>query len=66
MTTTFKPVTRNDLDAQFGAIWRALECYRADCIPEGQDPQYDEEWNDICSVMAWFEEDLTTFYRGEE
>ena len=63
--TEFKPVTRNDLDAQLAAIWHALECYRADCIPEGQEPQYDEEWNDICSVMAWFEEDLTTFYRGE-
>jgi hypothetical protein len=64
--TEFKPVTRNDLDAQFGTIWRALECYRADCIPEGQDSQYDDEWGDICSVMAWFEEDLTAFYRGDE
>ena len=66
MTTTFKPVTRNDLAAQFEAIWTALESYRENCIPEGQDPDYDEEWSDICSVMAWFEEDLTAFYRGDK
>ena len=65
MTTTFKPVTRDNLDSQFGALWRALECYREDCIPEGQDPQFDAEWNDICSAMAWIEEDLTAYYRGE-
>ena len=58
MSTTFRPVTSNDRDSQFGAIWRALEAYREDCIPEGQDPQYDAEWSDICTVMAWWQEDL--------
>ena len=65
MSTTFKRVTRNDLDSQFGAIWRALEAYREDCIPEGQDPQYDEEWSDICTVMAWWQEDLEQLNGGE-
>jgi hypothetical protein len=52
------PVTRNNLDSQFEAIWRALEGYRENCIPEGQEPQYDEEWNDICTAMAWICEEL--------
>jgi len=58
-------VTRNDINSQLEAIWRALEGYRENCIPEGQEPQYDEEWSDICSAMAWIEEDLTAYEGGE-
>jgi len=39
------------------AVWRALEAYRENCIPEG-DPDYDREWSDICSAMSWIREAL--------
>lgn len=42
---------------QLNIIWDALCAYRADLIPEGE-PAYDEEWNDICTAMAWIEEEL--------
>lgn len=38
-------------------IWNALTFYREHGIPEGQ-TDYDEEWNDICTNMAWIEESL--------
>lgn len=40
------------------AIWHALHAYRKDCIPEGGDPAYDEEWSEICIAMAWTREAL--------
>lgn len=33
-------------------IWDALASHRETCIPEG-DPEYDAEWSDICTAMAW-------------
>jgi hypothetical protein len=39
-------------------IWEALHGYRENCIPEGGDPAYDEQWNDICSAMAYMQEDM--------
>jgi hypothetical protein len=39
-------------------IWEALHGYRENCIPEGGDPAYDEQWNDICSAMAYIQEEL--------
>jgi hypothetical protein len=38
-------------------IWAALQAYRADLIPEG-DEHYDEIWSDVCTAMAWIAEDL--------
>jgi hypothetical protein len=38
-------------------IWDALFKYRDDCIPEG-DAKYDAEWSDICTAMAWLQEEL--------
>ena len=38
-------------------IWNALHFYREHGIPEGQE-QYDNEWSDICTEMAWIAEDL--------
>jgi hypothetical protein len=38
-------------------IWAALQAYRADLIPEG-DEQYDAIWSDVCTAMAWIAEDL--------
>jgi hypothetical protein len=50
-------MTRNDLDSILETIWQALEGYREDCIPEGQ-ADYDDQWSDICTAMAWIQEDL--------
>ena len=38
-------------------IWIALENYRASLIPEGKE-SHDEEWDEICSQMAYIEEPL--------
>ena len=46
-----------DIHEQLEIIWEALYAYRADLIPEG-DEQYDALWSDICTAMAWIEEDL--------
>ena len=48
----------NDMESIFDTIWNALEGYRETCIPEGLEPHYDEEWSDICTAMAWIQEDL--------
>lgn len=46
------PIIKSDLDI----LWNALEFYRQHGIPECN-PEYDTEWNDICTLMAWIEED---------
>lgn len=58
MSTT--DLTRNNLDSILNTIWEALEAYRENCIPEG-DSDYDEQWDDICTAMAWITEDLEAF-----
>lgn len=45
--------TREALDV----IWNALHGYRETCLPEGE-AAYDDEWNDICTAMAWVSEAL--------
>lgn len=50
-------MNRHDSKEQIEVIWEALEAYRSDLIPEG-DPQYDEIWSDVCTAMAWIQEDL--------
>jgi hypothetical protein len=54
-------MNRHDTKAQLEVIWEALEAYRSDLIPEG-DSHYDEivgnDWNEICTAMAWIQEDL--------
>ena len=45
------------VDIDLDLIWNALEFYRENGIPEG-DKDYDLEWNDICTAMAWIEETL--------
>jgi hypothetical protein len=40
-------------------LWEVLGDYRHQVIPEGIAPN-DEKWNDICTVMAWLEEDYKT------
>jgi len=50
-------MNRNNSREHLEIIWDALEAYREDLIPEG-DPQYDEIWSDVCTAMAWIQEDL--------
>ena len=47
----------HDIKEQLNIVWDALEAYRADLIPEG-DEQFDEIWDDICTAMAVITEDL--------
>jgi hypothetical protein len=48
-----KPLSKDDLEV----IWNALYFYREHGIPEGN-KDYDDEWSDICTVMAWIDEDI--------
>lgn len=48
----------NDVPSMLETIWSALEGYRDYCIPEGI-LSNDVEWSDICTAMAWIEEDLS-------
>jgi len=50
-------MNRNNSREHIEVIWDALHAYREDLIPEG-DPQYDEIWSDVCTAMAWIQEDL--------
>ena len=50
-------VTYNNRESWMETVWVALQNYREDCIPEG-DAMYDNEWNDICTAMAWIREEL--------
>ena len=38
-------------------VWQALYGFREDCIPEGTD-MYDQQWDEICTAMAWIKENL--------
>ena len=51
----------NDMESILETIWQGLEGYRENCIPEG-DKQYDVEWADICTAMAWIQEDLEKYH----
>ena len=46
-------VSHQDLEQ----LWNALEFYREHGIPEGNQ-EYDQEWGDICTTMAWIREEL--------
>lgn len=50
-------MTRHDSKAQLETIWEALHIYREYLIPEGN-ATFDEIWSDVCTAMAWIEEDL--------
>jgi hypothetical protein len=50
-------LTHGDRMSWFDTVWDALAAYRETCIPEG-DADYDAEWDEICTAMAWIEEEL--------
>ena len=54
-----------DIQDAIKTVWLALEGYRENCIPEGEE-SYDEEWNDICTAMAVITEDLKLEIDHEE
>jgi len=54
----------NNVDSMLDVIWEALHGYRQNCIPEGTN-EYDDEWSDICTAMAWIEEDLKFLEEAE-
>ena len=54
---TFKGLKMHDIKQQISIIWDALEAYRSDLIPEG-DEQFDEIWDEVCTAMAVIEENL--------
>jgi len=47
----------HDMKEQLNTVWDALEAYREDLIPEGDD-QFDQIWDDICTAMAFIQENL--------
>jgi hypothetical protein len=57
-------MTRNDFKGQLEMVWGMLEGWR-DHHPEGT-KHNDEFWNEVCTAMAWIEEDLEAAYNGEE
>ncbi len=51
--------TNFSIEESLDTVWEALHGYREDCIPE-TDAMYDEQWDDICTAMAWIKEALPT------
>ena len=52
-----KGLKMHDVKQQIDIIWDALEAYRCDLIPEG-DEQFDEIWDEICTAMSVIQENL--------
>jgi hypothetical protein len=50
-------VTSSNPQSWLETIWYALHMARENCIPES-DPDYDNQWNNICEAMAWLTESL--------
>ena len=55
----------NNVESMLEVVWEALHGYRQSCIPEGVE-EYDDEWSDICTAMAWIEEDLENYHNRDE
>ena len=51
-----KPPTNFDVCESMDYIWEILSDYRNNCIPEGIS-NHDEIWDEICTSMAWIEEE---------
>ena len=45
------------VDTWFEVVWDALESFRANEIPEG-DRLNDDRWSEICTAMAWINEEF--------
>jgi hypothetical protein len=51
------PLTNFDTDQSMAVVWQMLHAAREDLIPEG-DESYDEQWDEICTAMAWIDDAL--------
>jgi hypothetical protein len=60
--STIKGLTRDNLQAQLDIIWYVLEEWRLD-YPQGL-LETDMIWKDVCTAMAWIEEDLEAAYNS--
>lgn len=49
------PLRKNEPTSWIDTVWDALQGYREDCISED-----DEQWDDICTAMAWITEEVIT------
>ena len=49
---------RNELIKSLSSVWDVLDMAREDCIPEGRDESYDEQWDEVCEAMAKIHEAL--------
>ena len=50
--------TNGDARDALRTVWDTLQNYRDELIPEGRDEMYDDQWDDICTAMAWIHEAL--------
>jgi len=50
-------LTHSDKISWIETVWDALQSHRENCIPEGVD-NHDAEWDEICTAMAWIQEEL--------
>ncbi len=51
-------ITRSNTKGQLELIWEALQGYRSSYLVEENCKEADEEWDEICTAMAWIAEDL--------
>ena len=49
---------KKELTLCLSSVWDVLYMAREDCIPEGQDDYYDEQWDEVCAAMAKIHEAL--------
>ncbi len=56
MFTKTMILTKADKTSWTETIWDALHGYREMCLPESE--EYDHIWDDICTAMAWIEEEM--------
>jgi hypothetical protein len=54
---TSATLTHGDRESWVNTIWEALHCHRENNIPEGKGAN-DEQWDEICTAMAWIREEL--------
>lgn len=50
-------LTFSNKSSWVSTIWDVLELARDAVIPEGQ-AENDKVWNEVCTAMAWIEEEL--------
>ncbi len=49
--------TNFDIKQSVEVVWEALFAVREDLISEGDDAN-DRQWDEICTAMAWIEDEL--------